>query len=371
MIVVDPGEISNPLFEFISLKDPHMNFGFANRIRYNHQLDLTGKLDFVRTWCKNKNVQNIIATGDLTDTNEEKKWSFNQYVLNKNELLKFKADGITIWSPAGNHDMFNGMVQTNNTVFGEFTREGVIKHISKEPIYKAIPIDNLTKNIVCFGVDYAKHKEHVQANLKIINDYNIPGQSIKMVVFHSHCTPAEIAVTDFTYDSLAKDYPDIDVFICGHYHGGFPTTLIPKSNIPINNGSNKNNTLIINNWSFQRVVRDYYNELDIHTPEFEYIKIGWSVVTNDFIIGRETIKIPCKSYNETFKPKAVELLKLTKREQFEFFEKINFEDIPVGDDDIETLKVLSIKGNFEQEVVAKAINYLNNVKVDDIQIENL
>ena len=371
MIIVEPGEISQPILEFISLKDPHLNFGFANRIRYSHQSDLLSKLDFTRNWCKNRGIKNIIATGDVTDTNEEKKWSFNQYVMNKLELLKFKEDGITVWSPAGNHDMFNGMAQTSNTVFGEFVREGALKYLTQTPIYQTFSAVengvNVVKGIAIFGIDYNKHKEIVEANLKTINDYKFPDniEVLKMVVFHSHVTPAEVAVTDFTDKNLVENYKDIDVFICGHYHGGFPTSVMTKNHLP-----KKKYSMIVNNWSFQRVVRDYYNEMDVHTPEFEYIKFGWSIVSEDFLIARETIKIPCGSYGETFKPKAVELLKLTKKEQFEFFEKINFEDIPAGNDDIETIKLLSIKGNFEPEVVAKAIDYLNNVKVEDIS-ENL
>lgn len=365
MIVVEPGEITNPILEFVTIKDPHMNFGFANRIRYNHQVDLSSKLDFVRNWCTYRNIKNLIATGDVTDTNEEKKWSFNQYVVNKIELLKFKEAGITIWSPAGNHDMFNGMAQTSNTVFGEFVREDVIKHLTGTPLYKAFNIieDGITKtkNIVIFGIDYNKHKEVIEANLKAINDYNVNGECLKMVVFHSHVTPAEIAVTEFTNKNLIETYKDIDIFICGHYHGGFPTVTDFKDG-----GLKKNYSMVINNWSFQRVVRDYYNEMDIHIPEFEYVKIGWSIVSNDFIVGRETIKIPCKSYSETFKPKAVELLKLTKKEQFEFFEKINFDELPVGSDDIETLKNISEKDGFQPNVVIKAVEYLNSIQIEDL-----
>lgn len=365
MIIVNHSDIPNPILEFISLKDPHMNFGFANRIRYNHLHDLTTKLNFVRDWGNRNNVKTIVATGDVVDTNEEAKWSFKQYVLNKNELLKFKQDGFQIWSPAGNHDMFNGMAQTNETVFGEFVREGVINHLSSTPICKTFRApDNLDKEVVVYGVDYSKHKEIVQKALKEINDYK-RGTQLKIVVFHSHCTPSEVAITDFTYESLIKDYPNIDTFICGHYHGGFPTSAFFQKD---DTGKDTaQHVMIVNNWSFQRVVRDYYNELDIHVPEFEYIKIGWSIVTNNFIMSRETIKIPCKPYNETFKPKAVELLKLTKKEQFEFFERINFEEIPTGNDDLETIQNISIKENISTEVVNLAISYLNNVKLPDIE----
>lgn len=365
MLVVNPGDITSPIFQFISMKDPHMNFGFANRIRYDHNGDMIKKLGFVKKWCIDNKVNDIILTGDVTDTNEERKWLFNQYVANKNELLKFKDDSINLWSPAGNHDMFNGLAQTSNTVFGEFVRENVINYLTAAPIFKSfVAPDGLNKDIVIYGVDYSKHKEVVQQKLKEINDYK-RGTQLKIVVFHSHCTPSEIAVTDFTYESLIKDYHDIDLFICGHYHGGFPTSTYYKKDST--GADTSKHTMIVNNWSFQRVVRDYYNELDVHTPEFEFIKIGWSVNYNDFIIGRETIRIPCGTYAETFKPKAVELLKLTKKEHFEFFERINFDDIPTGNDDLETLQNISVKDNVSPEVVALAIKYLNNVKVEDIE----
>ncbi len=368
MIIVNPSEITEPIFEFVSMKDPHMNFGFANRIRFDHQTDLTNKLNFTRQWCKERNIQNIVMTGDVTDTNEEKKWSFNQYVLNKLELLKFKEDGITIWSPAGNHDMFNGMVQTDNTVFGEFVREDVLKHLTRAPIIKVFRgPDNRDRNIFIVGIDYSKHKEVVQQELKRINDYQSFG-ILKIVVFHSHCTPAEIAVTDFTYEELVKTYTNIDMFICGHYHGGFPSYTFFRKNP--DGSDTSQHVKIVNNWSFQRVIRDYYNEMNVHTPEFEHIKIAWSHSTNDFIMSTETIRIPCKKYEDAFKPKMVELIKLTKKEHFEFFDKINFEEIPTGSDDIETINNLAKKEEFSPEVVALAIHYLNNVEVEDIDYEN-
>ena len=366
MIVVHPGEISDPLLEFISIKDPHLNFGFANRIRYSHEEDMKSKTEFIRKWCKDHKIYKILFTGDLVDTNEERKWSFNQYVDNKNELLKFKEQGIKLWSVAGNHDMFNGMAQTTKTVFGEFVREDVINYLTINPLVQPFNDQNgIRREINIYGVDYSKHKENVMVTLKDINDHKEPS-SFTAVVFHAHCTPAEIAVTDFTYENLLKTYPNIDLFICGHYHGGFPTGVYYKED-----GQQKDHVTIINNWSMQRVVRDYYNEMDVHTPEFEHVKIGWSVAINNFIMARETIKIPCKSYVETFKPKAVELLKLTKKEQFEFFEKINFDDIPTGNDDFETIRNISEKDGVTAEVVALAINYLNNVKSEDIELDQI
>lgn len=368
MFIVNSGDITEPLIDFISIKDPHMNFGFANGIRYDANSDMANKHTFVRDYCVKNNINKVIMTGDVTDTNDEKKWTFKQYFLNKKELLKYKNDGINIYSVAGNHDMFNGMEKTDETVFGELVKEEVINYITKTNMNYNFEIDGKQKDIIVFGVDYSKHKEVVEKGLARINemDYN-KGNIVKIVVLHSHVTPAEIAATDFTYEYLLKTYRDIDMFICGHYHGGFPTQSFYKKN---EDGSDNTtgHVTFINNWSFQRVVRDYYNEMDVHTPELERVKIGWSVAYNSFVCSCEKITIPHKSYNDAFKPKAVQLLKLTKKEHFEFFEKINFEDIPTGSDDYETLDILSKKDNVDKEIVNLAISYLNNVTVSDEDI---
>lgn len=376
MQVIKSEDMSGQFFELVSIKDLHANFGFANRIRVTHQNDLKAKIEFIKDYCQKHRVANLIITGDVTDTNEENKWTFKQYRLNKAELLGLRSNGLTIWSPAGNHDMFNGLATTEETVFGEFVKEGVVKYLTKEPILLSFnppasgaiapPLPGAVpgavqvqepKNIGIFGIDYSKHIELVKEQL---NNVHLSQFDLKIVVMHSHCTPSEVAVTDFTYENLIKEFPSIDVFICGHYHGGFPTWVFTKAN---SNG----HVAIVNNWSIQRVVRDYYNEMDIHTPEMEHIKIGWSQANNDFIISFETVRVPHKPYNEAFRPKAIELLKVTKREQFEFFNSVNFEDIPTGTDDVETLKLISQKDGVSDIVVAKALNYLNNVVVQDIE----
>lgn len=382
MQIVKKEDITQSIFEWVNLKDPHLNFGFANRIRVNHNSDLKNKIDFVKTYCMNNSVKNLIFTGDVTDTNEEDKWTFKQYRLNKSVLSDFKNDGINIYSPAGNHDMFNGFNGTDETVFGELVKENIINHLTKEPILlsftpptsgaivpplpgaltQSLPT-NEPKNIGIFGIDYSKHIDLVKEQLN--NIHLSDSIDLKIVVLHSHCTPSIVAVTDFTYEQLIKEYFNIDIFICGHYHGGFPSWVFAKKDTQGND--TKKHTTIINNWSFQRVVRDYYNEMDIHIPEMEHIKIGWSVANDDFIVSLETIKIPCKKYEEAFKPKAIELLKVTKKEQFEFFNTVNFDEIPTGTDDIETLKLISQKDGVSEIVVNRALNYLNNITVTDIE----
>lgn len=387
MQVVKKEDITVPIFEWVNLKDPHLNFGFANRIRVNHNSDLKSKIDFVKSYCNTNTVKNLIFTGDVTDTNEEDKWTFKQYRLNKYVLNDLKNDGIKIYSPAGNHDMFNGFNGTDETVFGEFVKENIINYLTKEPILmtydpqKILDLSGVVgngnmpslpgssgadlkpKTIGIFGIDYSKHIDLVKEQLN--NIHMSDSIDLKIVVLHSHCTPSIVAVTDFTYEQLIKDYFNIDIFICGHYHGGFPSWVFAKKDAQGND--TQKHTTIINNWSFQRVVRDYYNEMDIHIPEMEHIKIGWSSANNDFIVSLETIKIPCKKYEEAFKPKAIELLKVTKKEQFEFFNTVNFDEIPTGNDDIETLKLISKKDGVSEIVVNRALSYLNNITVTDIE----
>ena len=66
----------------------------------------------------------------------------------------------------------------------------------------------------------------------------------------------------------------------------------------------------------------------------------------------------------------IDISNWNRKEHFEFFEKINFEEIPTGSDDIETINNLAKKEEFSPEVVALAVQYLNNVEVEDIVYEN-
>ena len=47
MKVVQEGSLKNPSFHGIIIKDPHCNWGFANRIRHNHEDDLDFKWGFL------------------------------------------------------------------------------------------------------------------------------------------------------------------------------------------------------------------------------------------------------------------------------------------------------------------------------------
>jgi DNA repair exonuclease SbcCD nuclease subunit len=355
MVVVPYEDISNDdiVLRFLSVKDPHASIGFTNRIRFTSDEDQIAKYDFLRNYAIENNVTNVIFTGDLTNSNDEKKWLFKQYIKNKQMFQTFTDAGINLWSVAGNHDLFNGIENTDDTVFGELVNEKIIKHISVENLFNYKD----DKYVCIFGVDYSKNLDLVKQRLSLLNSVQKPEGSVIGVVFHSHVTPSEIAVTDFTYESLIKEYPNIDLFICGHYHGGFKFQHYQ---------TNDGDKAFINDWSFQRVVRDYYNEMDVHVPQFSDVKIAWSKAWNKFIIGVKPVTLPHKTYAETFKPKIIDLIRHSRKEHFTFFEKIRFDDIKSGSDDVETLKLLAEEDKeLSPEVIQTAIQYLSEAVVSE------
>ena len=61
----------------------------------------------------------------------------------------------------------------------------------------------------------------------------------------------------------------------------------------------------------------------------------------------------------------MELLKVTRKEHFKFFETVNFDDIKVGANDEEILVQFAEADNLDKSVIIKALEYLNNVQVSD------
>ena len=345
--------------EFISMKDPHFAFGFSNRIRYDYENDVDKKILFTRNYLVEKNIHDVVMTGDIIDSSYEDKWSFKKYRVNKRRFQSW-ADVATLRSNVGNHDYFHGFENTENTIFGELVDEEIISNLTKAPVIQ----DYADHALIIQGIDYGFSKEQVEVHLSELNNKfcEIPNYTtFKVAVMHSNVTPKEVEhITDFTYKYLAETYPDIDVFICGHYHLGYKTVTAAREG--------GKNVTFVNNWNFTRVVRDYEVEMDDHTPEFEHIKIDWSETEKRFIFLCGTIKVPHKPYDETFRAKEVSLLRKTNAEKFNFFDEINIETLLADQDlsDEEHIKLLNSKRTekgympFSTEVLNKAIEYLNN-----------
>ena len=330
------------MLKLISIKDPHLSIGFLNRIRIDYNRDITAKLDFLRGYISDNDINGVILTGDITDSNYERKWSFKQYVKNKRAFQSLKVTPkVIIGSNVGNHDMFHGLEDSQDTVFDELVREQVIQNITNYPlVYEPVNRDAANPVVVkVYGVDYSNNKETIYDKLNFINnDSFINTTFFKIVVLHNNLTPNEERLTEFTYKELQEKFPNINVFIAGHYHIGFKTQKIKD-------------TYFVNNWNLTRVVRDYDVTLDQHTPEFEELIFD----DNNKLISIKTIKIPFRPFEESFVPNAVNLIKKSKKEIFEFFQ-IDFTDIVSKQTDEEILSQFE----YEPEIVRLTLEYLNN-----------
>ena len=344
------------MFELISIKDPHFAFGFANRIRYDYENDVSRKIDFIKAYVEKNNVKHIIMTGDIIDSSYEDKWSFKKYRVNKRKF-QYLAESAQLHSNVGNHDYFHGFENTEDTIFGEMIDEKILSNLTLNPIC----IHSGAASLIIQGIDYSFNQENVEVELAKFNAVNINDYHFKIAVLHSNVTPNEVDhITDFTYGTLAEKYGDIDMFICGHYHLGYPTKTIARPN--------GKNCTFVNNWNLVRVVRDYEVEMGDHTPEFEHIKILWDATDKQFNLLRATVEVPHRTYEETFRVKEVNLLRKTNSEKFSFFDEINIENLIADSDltDEEHIKLLNEKRSasgyqpFSTEVLNKAIEYLNN-----------
>jgi len=342
------------VFEFITMKDPHLSFGFQNRIRKNYEKAITNKLNFIKDYSVKNNIVHCIFTGDVFDSSTEDKWSFKKYRKNKRVLESFKSQGLQLFSNVGNHDMFHGYEGSDETIFGEMVHDKILSCISTEPLI--VQEDDVVIKIQ--GIDYSNENNIVHDNIRIFDEEKYPGYKVfKIAVLHSNVTPKSVdKITDFTYKSLAEDFTDIDLFILGHYHVGYETIDIKREGGKL--------VTFINNWNFTRVVRDYEVELNEHTPEFEHVKIKFNKIIQIFEIECETIQIPFVEYKDAFSAKDIDILKKSKQEIFNFFKNIDFETVKVDSkkDDNELVKKIIAENGYSEDAMVSALQYLNDVK---------
>lgn len=342
--------------DFVSIKDLHLSFGFQNRIRTNYEKHITSKLEFVTGYCNANNITNIILTGDVVDSSTEDKWSFKKFIKNKRVLEKTSDYGkIDIYSNVGNHDMFHGYEGTAETIFGEMVHDGVLKNLTNHPIIKK---DTKGNTIIIQGIDYSNEKNIILDKLRVLDEMDFLGQTFKVAVLHSNISPESDLMIDFTYDALAEKFIDIDMFICGHYHIGYPTATIERPN-------NSKPAIFVNNWNFTRVVRDYETKLDSHTPEFEHISIYFDDIKNEFVCKYKTQKVDFVKYDIAFIPNAIKMLgQLAAAESFNFFKTVNFEEVKTNSKltDDELLEKIKETGTFKDSSYLKCLQYLNDVK---------
>lgn len=339
------------MLNLITIKDPHFSYGFRNIIRKNYERDMDNKLEFISNFVKENNCD-ILFTGDICDK-ITKKWSFTQYGINKRKLLKLKGDK-KIYSNVGNHDQDNGLeigsdditIQEKvTTVFNELCIDNIINNITKNNL--------ITEEAIIYGVDYNSDPKYL---LNKIEEFNsIKTVKCKIIVLHCNVTPEGQGKALFTYEQLTEDFRDIDVFVNGHYHIGYPTCIKPRVN--------GKNAYFINNWNLNRVMRDYDVTLNKHSVNMTHLQIGGidpNSQVNQHIINFQDIEIPHLNYEEAFEMKNIDLLKKTKDEVYEFFENVKFDDLSTfRKSDNELLENLKTKNSeINEKVLSKVKDYL-------------
>jgi len=342
--------------KFAFVKDPHLMFGFSNNIRKpvtggsgnSWEKDIIKKLTFLAEKMIENQIYYLILSGDVFDRSKRSEWSFNKWLRHKKVLIDiFLSKGIEIYSVQGNHDMFDGKPGLTDTVFGEMVEEGIIKHLTSEPLEFRTP-NGIVK---LFGTDYEFTKDKQYIRFSNIND--ISEDCISFLVSHTNISPNEEQLVDFTYQELSETFPNINVHLCGHYHLGFENSIV-------------NGVAFINPWNLTRVVREYQVRMDIHTPEAVFIDLDR--YTSGNLEWATNIKLPTRPFNETFNEEVISVLK--ENQKFKFFENSDGEIISLDgliDDDLDDNQLLSViinsilkdkNANEKQALLNKALEYL-------------
>ena len=315
--------------KIIFIKDPHLAFGFQNRIRKNYEQDVRAKLDFVSGYALSNNIKNIVFTGDVFDHQQERGWTFKQFKKNKEVLEEyFISRGLQLWSVVGNHDFFHGQERIEGTVFGEMVQDRIIHYLPREPL----TVGQLT----VYGVDWSSSRDKVIARLEEINKK----EGVKACVIHMNVTEKQTPFTDFTHDFLTQVFPNIHVWVLGHYHIGHTPRVV-------------NGKLFIDPWNLVRVARDYDTKID----KFDVNMVELEVADK---IKPAVIGIPHKKFREAFIEDFVNMLQVNKKEVFNFFNEIDIEKVIEETDDDETLiNKLVEEAGISNAGKQRAIEYLN------------
>ncbi len=310
-------------FRYIVIKDPHLMFGFKNRIRKSGwEKDIDSKLNQIINYCRENNINTIMFTGDVSEKSRKRDWSLNQILQNKKRLRLFKQAGIKIISNMGNHDYFDGHESIQDTAFGDYVESGLITYLGSNKEFIYIDITDGVQ-VQLSGVDYHEEKSIVEQELQEIADSYKPLQTlIKVCSIHSNVTSDPERLTDFTYNQLA-DY-GINCLNCGHYHLQGSTGAVAQLK----------DTLFFNPWNLTRVSRDYHVKLDEHIPEFVDVIINWDLVENKPDITYNVVPLKVRPFSEAFNIEAVNLLQELGKSKFDFFKSIELkEDDGEADDD--------------------------------------
>ena len=300
------------MLKFATLKDTHLRFGFDKPIGRTESFfqEVEVKFDFVLQLCIDQGIKYLLVPGDIFDVKAPHKYSMVQLSAMMRFFHKFKTAGVEWITIAGNHDLpFSSASKKSQSIYQFMANHNIINDVVEVPL--------IVDNQYCVtGIDYQSPESGVFLQLECLNESLDPNKT-NIVMLHQHFVP-EIAtgldfVSFFRYSDLQK-YDNIDVFVLGHLHKGYPIQTLTNAN-------GKKQTFI-NQWSPIRLTRDYYSVDDQHIPT-----VTW--YDGDKF---RTTKIPCGDYASSFNEQEVKHDETFAFSLQEFFKKMGTSNLMEEDE---------------------------------------
>lgn len=273
--------------DFIIIKDPHFRFGRKKPVgrKLSFFDEISDKIDFIINYCKEHKVENILFTGDILDQKDPSKYSFPVYRKIICELERFTNSGLTLFSIMGNHDTVDG--QSELSVYTELVKRGLITDLSYD-----LGSDPYTgRGFTIFGISHKydlSEFESVLTRIESLSKREAQEWYLPVLVIHQNVAPnitsfIEEKFITYNYSQLHDMAPSVGVWICGHYHKGYPIEKIA-------------NSTFLSPYSLTRLSRG--EPIKDHIPQMIHANFG----RREF----NTIDIPCRSYGEAFDLEEVE-----------------------------------------------------------------
>lgn len=260
----------------IILKDTHFRFGFTPPRGRTPDFEdaILDKINQVMDIAKEHNATTLILTGDSTDIKAPSAYGIEQVRKNLAVFKHLRTHFTDIYDIAGNHSLpFSSLEYKEQSFYHLLAEQNLITDISNRSVM-------LTPTLRLYGIPYLpNHSQVKELMLELDKD---PTPTIYLI--HEHLVPSEKDRLPFgacfTYEEITKDLRHCKAIIAGHLHKGYPTTT-------------HNGILIINQWNFTRLARDYYALNGDHIPEATLL---------DFeTLQYRTFQLKVKHFDEAFR----------------------------------------------------------------------
>lgn len=246
----------------ITIKDPHFRVGFEPpKSRTDNYIEtITNKVTQITEYAVSNGIDYLIITGDLLDKKYKSLYNINSFYQNLELIKKLCKPFKKVFVIPGNHDLpFNNYKNLSDSIYNM-----IVTHIDNmvDVSFKHYE----TEDYVISGIPFIQ--EGTMEQIKKVNE--VKTDKIHLCVLHEHFVPIEDDLkelkftTFYQYEDLPQ-FTNIDIFIFGHLHKGFPLKYYFKK-------GTEDKQWYVNTWSLYRLSRNYYSLNDLHTPEFCVIR---------------------------------------------------------------------------------------------------